>query len=225
MDKIFLILLIISSIAAIGYLLKEFKWQILPFMMGTVYPFFGNSIIMVILNADGTFPTLTQWNGSTGNIHFYKSLAQDNTESNIEPQTTKYKTNDDQPYAIKVDQEGITKARLYSRKTVDVTWITVACKNAIRDGKKVLEIVDLGYHDAAYEESFKIGDVVPQRQVKDNDPLGTMYEHHSTPPPSAFTLSGANITAIETVSATNYVVRAAGPVVIPSDQPEILVTT
>lgn len=175
--------------------------------MNTIEAQFGNSIINVILEADGTFPTsLTLYAGSTGNILKFDCLAKDSTKSGIEASTTEYKTNDDQIYATKDERKYMTTGSLYKRNETYSKYFEDLLIDAKAAGKKVLEIVNLGYTGAKWKESFAIGEVAGKSNEEDNKPEASMpYEFRSTPPSSAFSLTTTNIAAINTAVGSGSV--------------------
>ncbi len=175
--------------------------------MNTIEAQFGNSIIAVILEADGTFPTsLTLYAGSTGNILKFDCMAKDSTKSGITPETTEYYTNDDELYATKETRKFMTTANLYKRNETYSKFFEDLLVDAKAAGKKVLEIVNLGYTGAKWKESFAIGEITSQSNEEDNKPEASMpYEFRSTPPSSAFSLTTTNITAINTAVGSGSV--------------------
>lgn len=176
-------------------------------MSNTIEAAFGNSIIAVILEADGTFPTsLTLYAGSTGNILKFDCLAKDSTKSGIEASTTEYMTNDDQIYATKDERKYMTTANLFKRNETYSQFFEDLLVDAKAAGKKVLEITNLGYTGAKWKESFAIGEIAAKSNEEDNKPEASMpYEFRSTPPSGAFSLTTTNITAVNTAVGSGSV--------------------
>lgn len=197
--------------------------------MGTVAPEFGNSLILVILEADGTFPTsLSVWNGSAGNILKLDCNVKDVSKSGIQSNTTEYKTNDDNLYAQKNERTYMSTGNLYKRNDVVSNFFEDCLVDAVAAGKKTLEILNLGYVEAKFKESFAIGEVTLQTNEEDNKADASMpYEFKSTPPSSAFSLTTTNVAAINTAVGSGSV-KATVAVTIPaasSKKPRKLIFT
>lgn len=188
----------------------------------------ANTLTIILLDAALAFPgTLTKWDGSTGNIIFLNCLAEEGSENTAKTNPQIYRTNDKAIYATDISEvTGETKAKLYLQDMPTTTFMWNAVRTQIAAGKKFLEIYGMGYKEAKWQESVKIGDVVPQRMAISNDPSPLEYMFNSTPQNASFTLSADNVTAIKAVTGypSNHI-RFAGPHVIASGEPEIIVYT
>lgn len=188
----------------------------------------GNGLTLIILDDPIAFPgTLTKWDGSTGNIAFFQSLSEEGSENNaiVEPQT--FRTNDKNVYAIDVSTvTGETKAKLFKQDMLTNTFLWTAVKAAIAAGKKILEIYNMGYKEAKWQETIKIGTVIPNRKAIAGDAAPIEYMFTSTPQQSAFVLSDTNVTAIKAVTGyPSGLIHFAGPHTIAANEPEIVVYT
>lgn len=187
----------------------------------------GNGLTLVILDDPIAFPTLTLWNGSTGNIAFFQCLSDKGSENNaiVNPET--FRTNDRNVYAIDVSEvTGETKAKLFKQDSLTNTFLWTGVKAALAAGKRILEIYNMGYKYAKWQETVKIGNVVPNRKAIAGDEAPIDYMFTATPQQSAFTLSAQNVTDIKAVSGyPSGLIHFAGPHVIAANEPEIVVYT
>jgi hypothetical protein len=185
----------------------------------------GNDLSLVILDAGRVFPTPAAWNGTTGNCIRFQCLPDDgSSENNVRLEPTIYRTNDKAIYTRDASEvTGETKAKLYLHDFLTNSFLYTAVKDAINAGKFVLEYYNMGYHEAKWQETFKVGQPLPGRMAKAGDPAPMVYEFLAMPTSTGFTVSAANITAWEVVYAG--MIHCAGPHVIAADEPEIVVYT
>jgi hypothetical protein len=185
----------------------------------------GNDLSLVILDANRVFPTLVAWTGSTGNCIRFQCLADDgSSENNASVNSQIYRTNDKLIYAMDVSEEtGETKAHLYLHDYLTNSFLYNACKQAIADGKFILEYYNMGYHEAKWQETFKVGQNVPGRMAKAGEAAPMVYSFNSMPTSAGFTVSSANITAWEVVFPG--MIHCTGPHSIPANESEIVVYT
>lgn len=196
--------------------------------MSNVYTKHGNALTIILLDASLAFPgTLAKWDGSTGNIIFLNCLSEDGSENSakVNPQT--FRTNDRNIYATDIsEQTGETKAKLFLRDMVTNTFMWNAVKAQIAAGKKCLEIYNMGYKEGKWQETIKLGDVVPQRNDIAGNAAPLEYMFNAIAQQAAFTLSAQNVTDIKAVTGypSNHI-HCAGPHVIAAGEPEIVVYT
>lgn len=193
-----------------------------------VYLKHANALTLILLDASLAFPgTLTKWNGSTGNIIFLTCLSEEGSENTAKTNPQIYRTNDKNIYANDISEvTGETKAKFFLQDMETTTFMWNAVRTQIAAGLKFLEIYGMGYKEAKWQESVKIGDVIPNRMAIANNPSPLEYQFNATPQNSSFTLSAANVTAIKAVSGypANHI-RFAGPHIIAAGEPEIIVYT
>lgn len=196
-------------------------------MGNQVYTAHGNGLTLIIMDDPLAFPTLAAWDGSTGNILFLQDLSDKSSENTAKVNQQVYRSNDKNIYAIDASEvTGETKARILKQDMLTNTFMWNAVLAAIQAGKKVLEIYNMGYKYGKWQESVKLGNVVPQRSAIAGDEAPLEYMFQATPQQSAFTLSSTNVTAIKAVSGyPSGLIHFAGPHVIAANQPEIIVYT
>lgn len=187
----------------------------------------GNGLCIVLLEASLAFPaTLAAWNGSTGNIIFFNCLSDGSGDNKAVVTSKTTRTNDGNIYATDISEvTGETNAKLFKQDMLTNTFMWAAVKAAIAAGTKALEIYNVGYKEAKWVETIKIGDVVPERSAIVGQDAPLSYKFNATPQQSAFTLSAANITAIKAVTGYPGNIHCAGPHVIAANEPEIVVYT
>lgn len=188
----------------------------------------GNAKFLCIMDT-GTipvFPTLAAWDGSTGNYIFLNCFSEEDAENSNKVEAEEFRSSDLEIYATDVSKgTGISKGKLYLQDMLTQTFMYKGVLAAIQAGKKILEIDNMGYKEAKWHESIKLGDITPQRAEIANNPSPTEYMFRAVPQPSAFTLSSANITAIKALGTYPGTIHCAGPHIIPAGDREIIVYT
>lgn len=188
----------------------------------------ANALTIILLDASLAFPSsLTKWNGSTGNIIFLNCLADEGSENTAKTNQQIFRTNDKAIYATDISEvTGETKAKLFLQDMETATFMWNAARTQIAAGKKFLEIYGMGYKEAKWQESVKLGDVVPNRAAISGNASPLEYMFNATPQAASFTLSAQNVTDIKAVTGypSNHI-HFAGPHVIAANEPEIIVYT
>lgn len=196
--------------------------------MSNVYLKHGNALTIILLDDSLAIPgTLTKWDGSTGNIIFLNCLAEEGSENTAKTEQKIFRTNDQAIYATDISTvTGETKAKLYLQDKPTVTFLWNAVRTQIAAGKKTLEIYNMGYKEGKWQESVKLGDVVPVRSAIAGNASPIDYMFTSTPQQASFTLSSQNVTDIKAVTGypSNHI-HMAGPAVIAANEVEIVVYT
>src|SRR3990167_528955 len=222
MNPIAILFNLVFFIAAV-WVFWKFKGQVMPFGMGVSLKH-GNDLSLVILDTGRVFPTLAAWNGTTGNCIRFRCLSDEGSENNATVNPVIYRTNDKAIYTRDVSEEtGETKAKLFLHDELTNSFLFNAVKAAIAAGKFILEYYNMGYHEAKWQESFKVGQPLAQRKAVAGNPAPNEYEFLSMPDSTGFTVSAANITAWEVVYAG--MIHCAGPHVIAANETEIIVYT
>lgn len=197
-------------------------------MGNSIYSAHGNGVTLIVLDDPIAIPSsLTLWNGSTGNIIFFQCFSDEGSENTAKVNPVTYRSNDKNVYAIDASEvTGETKGKFFKQDMLTNTFMWNAALTAIQAGKKMLEIYNLGYKEAKWQETIKIGTPNPVRMAIAGQAAPLEYMFTATPQQAAFTLSEANVTAIKAV--TGYptgLIHFAGPHTIAANMPEIMVYT